>query len=74
MNCDFLRPARFDDVLSVETIPGEAAGPRFELRQRVLRGDEVLFTADVRWCRLTVGGLKRLTAELLAALGEVITL
>jgi acyl-CoA thioester hydrolase len=47
MNCEFLRPAVFDDVLTVETIPLEATGARFEMQQRVLRGDEVLFSADV---------------------------
>lgn len=45
--CDFLRPARFDDLLSVETRAGEMAGARFELSQRVMRGGEVLFTAEV---------------------------
>jgi acyl-CoA thioester hydrolase len=72
MNCDFLRPARFDDVLSVETTPGEAAGARFDLRQRVLRGEEVLFTADVTAVLIDGRGRpKRLTAELLAALAKV---
>jgi acyl-CoA thioester hydrolase len=45
--CDFLRPARFDDILTVETPPAEMTGVRMRLKQRVLRGDEVLFTADV---------------------------
>jgi acyl-CoA thioester hydrolase len=47
LTCEFLRPARFDDVLLIETTPKAMAGARFELSQRVLRGDEVLFTADV---------------------------
>lgn len=47
MVCEFLRPARFDDLLTVETRGGDMAGARFELAQRVLRGGEVLFTADV---------------------------
>ena len=47
MVCDFLKPARFDDVLTIETKPVEQAGARFEMRQRVLRGGEILFTADV---------------------------
>jgi acyl-CoA thioester hydrolase len=69
MNCDFLRPAKFDDILRVETTPGEAAGARFELKQRVLRGDEVLFTADVTAVLIDgLGRPKRLTPELLAAL------
>jgi acyl-CoA thioester hydrolase len=72
MSCDFLRPARFDDVLSVETTPGEAAGARFNVKQRVLRGDAVLFTADVTAVLIDGRGRpKRLTAELLAALARV---
>jgi acyl-CoA thioester hydrolase len=72
MNCDFLRPAKFDDVLTVETAPGEAAGARFDLKQRVLRGDEVLFTADVTAVLIDARGRpKRLTPELLAAFARV---
>ena len=47
MLCDFLRPARFDDLLVIETRLGELAGARFELKQQVLRGDESLFSAAV---------------------------
>ncbi len=47
MNCDFLKPARFDDVITVESRAGEIGGARFEVLQKVMRGDEVLFTADV---------------------------
>ncbi len=47
MVCDFLRPAKFDDLLVIETRLGEVAGARFELAQRVLRGEESLFSADV---------------------------
>ncbi len=69
MNCDFLRPARFDDILTIETSPGAASGARFELKQRVLRGDEVLFTADVTAVLIDGKGRpKRLTSELLTAL------
>ena len=47
MGCDFLRPARFDDLIMVETEPTKMAGARFELSQRVLRGLEPLFAAIV---------------------------
>jgi acyl-CoA thioester hydrolase len=71
MNCDFLRPARFDDVLIVESTPGEASGARFEVRQRVLRGDDVLFTADVTAVFIDGRGRpKRLTSDLLQALSK----
>jgi acyl-CoA thioester hydrolase len=68
MNCDFLKPARFDDVLTVESMPGEAKGARFEIKQRVLRGEDVLFTADVTAVLIDGRGRpKRLTTELMAA-------
>jgi acyl-CoA thioester hydrolase len=71
MNCDFLRPAKFDDVLSVESTPGEAKGARFEIKQRVLRGEDVLFTADVTAVFIDGRGRpKRLTAELLQAFSK----
>lgn len=47
MVCDFLRPAHFDDQLTVETAVGEMGGARFELLQKVMRGPDVLFTAGV---------------------------
>ena len=71
MNCDFLKPAKFDDILTVESSPGEAKGARFEIRQRVLRGDQVLFTADVTAVLIEKNGRpKRLTPELVAALSR----
>jgi acyl-CoA thioester hydrolase len=72
MNCDFLRPGKFDDILTVESSPGEAKGARFEIRQRVLRGDDILFTADVTAVLIDQNGRpKRLTSELLAALNSI---
>ena len=48
MNIDFLRAARFDDLLNVVTTPEEVKGASATLRQRVLRGDEVLVEAHVK--------------------------
>src|SRR5271169_4961036 len=45
MNLDFLRPARMDDVLEVVTEPEEVKGASVTLRQRVMRGDEVIVEA-----------------------------
>ncbi len=47
MACDFLRPAKFEDVLEVETHLTEMTGARFELAQAVKRGTEMLFQAKV---------------------------
>jgi acyl-CoA thioester hydrolase len=72
MNCDFLRPAKFEDILTVESLPGEAKGARFEIRQRVLRGNDILFTADVTAVLIDQNGRpKRLTPDLLAALNSI---
>jgi acyl-CoA thioester hydrolase len=68
MDCEFLRPAVFDDVLVVESTPGEVAGARFHIKQRVLRGNDVLFTADFTGAFIDRRGRpKRLTPALLAA-------
>ena len=48
MNIEFLRSARFDDLLNVVTMPEEVKGASATLRQRVLRGDEVLVEAHVK--------------------------
>ena len=67
MVCEFLRPARFDDVIEVETTPVKMSGARFELTQRILRGDDVLFTADVMVAIIDGRGRpKRITPELAA--------
>jgi acyl-CoA thioester hydrolase len=47
MVCDFLKPARIDDLLEVETRFREMGGARMELDQRVRRAEEILFTAAV---------------------------
>jgi acyl-CoA thioester hydrolase len=62
-------PARYDDVIAVETAMAEVrrASARFEYR--VLRGDEVLATGrTVHACVDLQGRLRRLPPELLARL------
>jgi acyl-CoA thioester hydrolase len=48
MKLDFLRPAHMDDVLDVVTEPEEVKGASITLRQRVMRGEELLVGASVR--------------------------
>src|SRR6187399_1176170 len=48
MTIDYLKPAKMDDVLDVVTHPGEVKGASVVLRQKVMRGEDVLVTADVR--------------------------
>ena len=42
MNIDFLKPARMDDILDIVTEPEDVKGASVLLRQRVLRGEELL--------------------------------
>jgi acyl-CoA thioester hydrolase len=56
VEADYLRPALFDDHLSVTTTPRAVGGARIVLDQAVLRGDEVLFSAVVTIVCLTAAG------------------
>jgi acyl-CoA thioester hydrolase len=48
MSIDFLKPARMDDVLEVVTESQEVKGASAMVRQRVMRGGELLVDARVR--------------------------
>jgi acyl-CoA thioester hydrolase len=48
MQIEFLKPARMDDVLVVETATVEVRGASILLRQRVRRDEEMLVEAQVR--------------------------
>ena len=67
VTADYLRPARFDDVLTVETALSEAGRARLTLSQEVLRGEERLFAAEVTLAALGEDGRP---ARLPAALRE----
>ena len=68
MNIEFLRPARMDDLLAIETTPVEVGGASMELAQRALRGEEVLVTARVRVGCVANGRAARMPAEVRARL------
>ena len=48
MQIDFLKSARMDDILEIETWPEEVKGASITLRQRIVRGEELLIEAHVR--------------------------
>ncbi|MEI8144471.1 MAG: tol-pal system-associated acyl-CoA thioesterase [Alphaproteobacteria bacterium] len=48
MQIEFLRPARMDDILTIETRTIDVRGATLTNAQRVLRGTEVLVEAKVR--------------------------
>ena len=56
VEADYLRPAVFDDVLSVQTVLADHSGTRLVLNQAVLRGAQTLFTARVTLVCLTAAG------------------
>jgi acyl-CoA thioester hydrolase len=65
VEADYLRPARFDDLLSVTTAPELTTGARIVLWQEVLRGAEVLFAARVTLvCLGPEGRALRIPADL----------
>lgn len=67
VEADYLAPARFDDLLTVETAPRAATPARLVLRQRVLRGATPLFDATVTLVALGAQGRAVRLPEVLRA-------
>ena len=65
---EYLRPARIDDVLEVETRAGELGGARIVLKQTVRRSDEVLVTAEVTVVMINGEGRARRLPDAVRAL------
>lgn len=63
MNIEFLKAAKMDDVVTVETSTREVKGASAILAQRVLRGDDILVTAEVRVAAVAGGRAARLPAD-----------
>lgn len=71
VEADYLSPARFEDELTVLTDLEKATGARLILTQRVLRGDELLFAANVTLVALSGAGQPaRLPAAIRALFSE----
>lgn len=56
VEADYLSPAKFDDVLSVETVLTRLTGARITLSQTVMRDGERLFAAEVTLVALSDDG------------------
>ncbi len=68
MEIDYLKPARIDDMLEVETRVSSIKGARMILDQRVMCNGEVLFTAMVTVVVISRDGRpRRMPAQLKAA-------
>ncbi len=68
MAIDFLRPARMDDVLVVETRTEEVRGASLVVIQTIRRASEVILSADVRVAALVDGRPARIPDDLRAML------
>ncbi len=65
MELEFIRPARIDDVLVVETVFEQVRGARLVVGQRIVRGARELLTATVQVACIDLGGRpRRLPAEM----------
>ena len=69
MDLDFIRPARMDDILIIETKPSEVRGASITLHQKVLRGDELLIEAKVQVAFVSEGRAQRIPKPLREAMG-----
>jgi acyl-CoA thioester hydrolase len=68
MTIDFLKPARMDDVLIIETRTQEVRGASLVIAQSIRRDEEMLLTADVRVAALAGGRPARIPDGLRAIL------
>ena len=64
MSIDWLKPARMDDMITVETRIGIIKGASLTLHQRILRGDEILMTAEVLVALVADGKPARISPDL----------
>ncbi len=74
VEADYREPAKFDDVLTVDTVLQAATGARIVLGQDVRRGDGVLFRSTVTLVMLTqTGRPARIPADIRQKLTAEIT-
>jgi acyl-CoA thioester hydrolase len=59
LTLEFRRAARIDDLLHVRTLYETVKGPRLFVRQRIVRGDELIATADVEAACIDLAGKAR---------------
>lgn len=72
VEADYLKPARYDDMLTVSTVLDSVSGVRIVLRQAVSREGERLFEAVVTLVCLTeTGAPARIPAEIRAIIAPL---
>lgn len=71
---DYRRAARIDDALEVRTVFERAKGPRLYIRQRILRGAEIIVEAEVEVACIDLSGrAKRPPRWMMDALAPLLT-
>ena len=73
LSIEFIRPARMDDLLTIETWLHEIGGATFAMTQRIVRGSDILITAELRCAVIAAGRAARLPAALATILRSVAT-
>ncbi len=68
MSIEFIRPARMDDELAVETAIAKVGRASIEMTQQILRGEDVLVSAKVRVAAVAEGKARRLPKMVLKKL------
>ncbi len=68
MSLDFLKPARMDDELTVETSIETLGGASLKMAQRILRKSEILLEAKVKIALVAGGRAQRLRGDLIGKL------
>lgn len=68
MTIDFLKPARMDDILHIVSDPSEVKGASVTIRQRVMRGEELLVEALVKVAFISGGRAKPIPKPLRIAM------
>jgi acyl-CoA thioester hydrolase len=72
LEADYIAPARFDDLLEVETNLTALSPARITLQQNVARGGEILFSASVMLVCLSENGRpQRIPAEFRTRLAHI---
>jgi acyl-CoA thioester hydrolase len=70
LTIDYLKPARMDDVLAVETRTADVRGASLVIAQRILRGEELIAAADVRVAAIMGGRPARIPDALRGVLAQ----
>ena len=71
MSIDYAKPARMDDELCVETAIAKLGGASIEMRQRILRGEDLIAEAQVRIAAVAGGRAQRLPQAVRALLRPI---